>query len=115
MIENTVFHLYFFHLLNYYILYVFVFQYVVVKPDQVKVLEGFFVPSCPNCGWPELEQAVGIIGAIVMPHNFYLHSALVKSRDVNRKDNRAVSYRRFAVLLVVVFIHSPHPGIRNMN
>ena len=25
-------------------------------------------------------QAVGIVGAVIMPHNFYLHSALVKVR-----------------------------------
>ena len=72
-----------------------------VAPNQAKVLRGFFVPSCPNCGWPELEQAVGIIGAIIMPHNFYLHSALVKSREVNRNDNHAVSFS------VDFFIHLP--------
>lgn len=27
-----------------------------------------------------LRQAVGIIGAVIMPHNLYLHSALVKVR-----------------------------------
>ncbi|VDN10641.1 unnamed protein product [Dibothriocephalus latus] len=74
-------------------------QYVVVKPNQAKVLEGFFVPACPNCGWPQLEQAVGIIGAIVMPHNFYLHSALVKSRDVNRNDGRAIAVANFYFFL----------------
>lgn len=37
-----------------------------------------FLPSCPGCGQPELLQAVGIVGAIIMPHNIYLHSALVK-------------------------------------
>jgi len=41
-----------------------------------------FVPSCANCGYDELDQAVGIIGAVIMPHNIYLHSALVKVRDV---------------------------------
>jgi len=29
-------------------------------------------------------QAVGVIGAVIMPHNLYLHSALVKSRDIDR-------------------------------
>ncbi|CAH8463592.1 unnamed protein product [Schistosoma turkestanicum] len=62
----------------------FGYEYVVVKPDQVSLLRGLFVPSCPGCGWPELEQAVGVVGAVVMPHNFYLHSALVKSRHVDR-------------------------------
>jgi len=31
-----------------------------------------------------LYVAIGIIGATVMPHNLYLHSALVQSRDVTR-------------------------------
>ncbi|KAL5110881.1 Protein Malvolio [Taenia crassiceps] len=73
----------------------FGYEYIVVAPNQAKVLHGFFVPSCINCGWPELEQAVGIIGAIIMPHNFYLHSALVKSRDVNRKSNRSIAVANF--------------------
>jgi natural resistance-associated macrophage protein len=30
-------------------------------------------------------QAVGILGAVIMPHNIYLHSALVQSRPVNRE------------------------------
>nr|CAH8822596.1 unnamed protein product [Trichobilharzia regenti] len=68
----------------------FGYEYVVVKPDQRQLLRGLFVPSCPNCGWPELEQAVGILGAVVMPHNFYLHSALVKSRNVDRTNPSAV-------------------------
>lgn len=37
-----------------------------------------FVPSCPGCRTPQVEQAVGIVGAVIMPHNMYLHSALVK-------------------------------------
>ncbi|GAB1285086.1 Natural resistance-associated macrophage protein 1 [Apodemus speciosus] len=48
------------------------------------LLKGLFLPSCPGCGEPELLQAVGIVGAIIMPHNIYLHSALVKSREVDR-------------------------------
>jgi manganese transport protein len=42
---------------------------------------------------PDLHQAgmlviaVGMIGATVMPHNLYLHSALVQSRKVGRDEN----------------------------
>nr|CAX82411.1 Natural resistance-associated macrophage protein 2 [Schistosoma japonicum]CAX82461.1 Natural resistance-associated macrophage protein 2 [Schistosoma japonicum] len=68
----------------------FGYEYVVVKPNQLSLLRGLFVPSCPGCGWPELEQAVGILGAVVMPHNFYLHSALVKTRDIDRTNPYAV-------------------------
>lgn len=54
------------------------FQYVTVAPNQASVLEGMFVPYCAHCGSKQLMQAVGVIGAIIMPHNMYLHSALVK-------------------------------------
>lgn len=41
-------------------------------------MEGMFIPWCEDCGSKELLQAVGIVGAVIMPHNLYLHSALVK-------------------------------------
>lgn len=68
----------------------FGYEYVIVGPSQGQVLEGLFVPWCTDCGNKELIQAVGVIGAVIMPHNLYLHSALVKSRNVDRKKNEAV-------------------------
>jgi len=62
----------------------FGYEYVVAAPNQVSVVEGLFVPWCRNCPRGALLQAVGIIGAVIMPHNIYLHSALVKSRDIDR-------------------------------
>lgn len=41
-------------------------------------MEGMFIPWCKDCDSGVLLQAVGIIGAVIMPHNLYLHSALVK-------------------------------------
>lgn len=40
--------------------------------------KGLVTPWCSNCQESALLQAVGIIGAIIMPHNLYLHSGLVK-------------------------------------
>ncbi|XP_020858490.1 natural resistance-associated macrophage protein 1 isoform X1 [Phascolarctos cinereus] len=68
----------------------FGYEYVVVKPDQGALLKGLFLPSCSGCGQPELLQAVGIVGAIIMPHNIYLHSALVKSRRIDRSQRHEV-------------------------
>ncbi|XP_044523480.1 natural resistance-associated macrophage protein 1, partial [Gracilinanus agilis] len=68
----------------------FGYEYVVVKPDQRELLKGLFLPSCSGCGQPELLQAVGIVGAIIMPHNIYLHSALVKSREIDRSQRQEV-------------------------
>ncbi|XP_033825367.1 natural resistance-associated macrophage protein 2-like [Periophthalmus magnuspinnatus] len=68
----------------------FGYEYVTVAPDQVSVLRGMFVPSCDGCGSAQLLQAVGIVGAVIMPHNIYLHSALVKSREVDRSNKEEV-------------------------
>ncbi|XP_077609510.1 natural resistance-associated macrophage protein 2 isoform X1 [Crocuta crocuta] len=68
----------------------FGYEYVTVKPSQSQVLKGMFLPSCPGCHTPQIEQAVGIVGAVIMPHNMYLHSALVKSRQVNRANKQEV-------------------------
>lgn len=68
----------------------FGYEYVRVAPDQAAVLQGMFLPYCRGCGPSQLEQAVGIVGAVIMPHNIYLHSALVKSRDINRSNKKEV-------------------------
>ncbi|KAJ8313745.1 hypothetical protein KUTeg_008306 [Tegillarca granosa] len=88
----------------------FGYEYVVVKPDQVSVIKGLFVPYCEGCGPDQILQAVGIIGAIIMPHNIYLHSALVKSRDIDRgkkeevKEANMYFFIEAAIALFVSFI-----------
>eukprot|EP00118_Oscarella_pearsei_P001844 m.8686 g.8686 ORF g.8686 m.8686 type:complete len:553 (+) comp20764_c0_seq1:23-1681(+) len=62
----------------------FGYEYVRVDPDQVEVVKGVFIWYCSHCGSQAILQAVGIVGAVIMPHNFYLHSALVRSREVDR-------------------------------
>lgn len=59
----------------------FFIQLFIAKPDLSYAIQGF-IPSKLS---PEaLYIAVGIIGATVMPHNLYLHSALVQTRKINR-------------------------------
>lgn len=66
-------------------------QYIVSGPNQVEVLEGMVIPWCTNCGSKELLQAVGIVGAVIMPHNLYLHSALVKVIITQQSPNRMIA------------------------
>jgi len=49
--------------------------------DFVELARGWAVPSIKSYA---LIQAVGTIGAVIMPHNLYLHSGLVLSRSINR-------------------------------
>lgn len=55
----------------------------IAAPDGAKVAEGVFVPHVASYA---VTQAVGILGAVIMPHNIYLHSALVTSRKLNRRN-----------------------------
>jgi len=69
----------------------FGYEYGVAAPDQLQVLKGIAVPGCKDCSHDAVLQAVGIVGAVIMPHNMYLHSALVKSRAVDRTKKDKVS------------------------
>nr|CAD7393210.1 unnamed protein product [Timema cristinae] len=68
----------------------FGYEYVVSTPSQGDVVKGMFYPWCEQCDSSALLQAVGIIGAVIMPHNLYLHSALVKSRHVDKHSTEKV-------------------------
>ena len=59
----------------------FLVEMFLAKPDAHEVVKGF-MPRLPNHA--ALYIAIGIIGATVMPHNLYLHSALVQTRKINR-------------------------------
>jgi len=56
------------------------------QPDWSGVLAGLLKPKLSGerlgGGTSDLYVAIGIIGATVMPHNLYLHSALVQTRAV---------------------------------
>ena len=61
-------------------------------PVAVDVLKGF-VPSAMNKD--ALYIAIGIIGATVMPHNLYLHSALVQTRAIGSDEKSIKKAIRF--------------------
>lgn len=56
-----------------------------------EVLTGVLVPRLPAS---QAATAVGIVGAVIMPHNIFLHSALVNSR---RLDTGSIAAKREAV------------------
>ncbi len=61
----------------------FIVEIYLAKPEINEVASGF-IPSIPNGA--ALYIAIGIIGATVMPHNLYLHSALVQTRRFGSDD-----------------------------
>ena len=78
----------------------FFIQIFMAAPDVGEIVKGF-LPTFPDKKNPQNETAlflaVGIIGATVMPHNLYLHSALVQSRKIDRTDfgiKQAIKFNR---------------------
>ncbi len=59
----------------------FIIEIFLSKPSLTAIGTGF-IPHLLS--GDELFVAIAILGATVMPHNLYLHSALVQSRDVTR-------------------------------
>ncbi|KAI8576749.1 hypothetical protein K450DRAFT_255393 [Umbelopsis ramanniana AG] len=51
------------------------------RPEIASIFEGIILPIIPE---NSVIQAVGMLGAVVMPHNMFLHSALVQSRDLGK-------------------------------
>jgi manganese transport protein len=62
----------------------FLIELFFAKPNFGDVVKGFMPTSLNH---DALYIAIGIIGATVMPHNLYLHSALVQTRKI--KTDRA--------------------------
>ena len=72
----------------------FLIQMILAKPGLADVASGF-VPT--TMSKEALYIAIGIIGATVMPHNLYLHSALVQTRKIDRTDfgiKQAIKFNR---------------------
>ncbi|HCL82831.1 MAG TPA: iron/manganese transporter [Chitinophagaceae bacterium] len=61
----------------------FFVEIFLARPSLAEISQGL-VPSLP--GAAALYVAIGIIGATVMPHNLYLHSALVQTRKIRKEE-----------------------------
>ncbi len=76
----------------------FAVQIFLASPDMSSVAHGF-VPTTDIITNPSmLYIALGIIGATVMPHNLYLHSALVQTRAIETTPTAKTSAIRMATL-----------------
>jgi manganese transport protein len=76
----------------------FAIELWLAKPDLGAVAAGF-VPHAQILRDPEmLYIAIGILGATVMPHNLYLHSSIVQTRQYLDDDRSKAEAIRFATI-----------------
>jgi manganese transport protein len=90
----------------------FSIQIALAAPPVMAVLGGF-IPSSQVVTNPEmLYIAIGILGATVMPHNLYLHSAIVQTRKIEPTETGKREAIRFATadstiaLMLALFINA---------
>lgn len=90
----------------------FAIEIAMAKPDIADVFRGY-IPSADIIKNPMmLYIAIGILGATVMPHNLYLHSAIVQSRNIGQTPNDRREAIKFATidstvaLSIALFINS---------
>jgi len=61
----------------------FFINLILIGADIGELFKGLFIPVIKtNAETPML----GLIGSVLMPHNLYLHSALVQTREIDRKN-----------------------------
>lgn len=91
------------------VLIIFMFEVYLSSPDASSLMAGFLPSSEIVTNKGALYIALGIIGATIMPHNLYLHSSIVQSRNYERTDKGKKSAIKYATIdsniqLTIAFI-----------
>ena len=81
----------------------FAFEMFLSHPD-LRGISGGFIPGHLN--GEALYITLGIIGATVMPHNLYLHSALVQSRSIERTNTGLKEANKFNLIDSIVALNA---------
>ncbi|KAI5581867.1 hypothetical protein BDE02_07G046400 [Populus trichocarpa] len=74
----------------------FAWMFADAKPSAPELFLGILIPKLSS---KTIKQAVGVVGCIIMPHNVFLHSALVQSREIdhNKKGQVQEALRYYSI------------------
>ncbi len=61
----------------------FLYELSIVNVDWGQAAQGWVMPAFPHGSMPVI---MAVLGAVVMPHNLFLHSEVIQSREWNKKD-----------------------------
>ena len=76
----------------------FAVELLLLQPSWPAIGQGFIPQASTLLHGEELFLAAGILGATVMPHNLYLHSSLVKSRQWETQQDGKKQALKFSTL-----------------
>ncbi|MCH4156963.1 MAG: Nramp family divalent metal transporter [Muribaculaceae bacterium] len=81
----------------------FIYELFLVHIDWPMATHGWVVPSVTQ---GSLLIVMSIMGAVVMPHNLFLHSEIVQSREINKGDDvsirKVLKYELFDTLFSMI-------------
>ncbi|MBF0567446.1 MAG: Nramp family divalent metal transporter [Nitrospirae bacterium] len=66
----------------------FIFELAVVDIKWGEALKGCFIPRFPT---GSITVIMGVLGAVVMPHNLFLHSEVIQSRKWNLQGDEVIN------------------------
>ncbi len=91
----------------------FLVEIIFSRPEWIPILRNLVIPSAAIFTNTEmLYIGIGILGATVMPHNLYLHSSIVQTRDYPRTREGKRDAIRFAnidsatALMLALFVNA---------
>lgn len=112
---------------------IFIFELTAAKPNYTDVMTGFVPTQQLFTNASELYLAISIIGATVMPHNLFLHSATIQTRNYERNNSgraMAIKYatvdstvslsvaffvNAFILILAAAAFHSEHSDVADIS
>jgi len=68
----------------------FIFELWLVPTDWHSAASGWVTPAFPAGALPII---MSVLGAVVMPHNLFLHSEIIQSRQWNRENEAVIRYQ----------------------
>ena len=80
----------------------YIYEVLVAKPDPAQIIYHSFVPSVINSS--ALLVAVGVIGATVMPHVIFLHSALTRDKVKGSTVEQRSRFRKYHLTETIIIL-----------
>jgi len=65
----------------------FIYELSLIDVEWAHVAKGVVTPSFPG---GSLLIILSVLGAVVMPHNLFLHSEIIQSRQLHKKDDKSI-------------------------
>lgn len=81
----------------------FIYELFLIDIDWPAAVRGWVVPSFPE---GSMLVVMSVLGAVVMPHNLFLHSEVIQSHEYNKRDDasirKALKYELFDTLFSMI-------------